>query len=151
MLNNKIKLFLNTEHRAVVAYRVYSHIYRKYSKFFGYFLYQYSKKKYNVDIAPTASIGTGFEIVHIGAIVIGRNVIIGKNVKVQSCVTIGMQELPDLMPKIGNNVYIGTGAKILGDVEIGDTCKIGANSVVIKSFPANSVIAGVPAKVIKNV
>ena len=53
------------------------------------------------------------------------------------------------MPIIGDNVFIGAGAKILGDITIGDNCVIGANSVVVKSVPSNSIVAGVPAKVLR--
>ena len=67
------EIFLS-ESRAVRSFRIYSSIYKRYSKYFGFYLYQRAKLKYGVDIAPTASIGKNFTLVHLGAIVIGGNV-----------------------------------------------------------------------------
>lgn len=82
-------------------------------------------------------------MVHARAVV-GRNTIIGQ------CVTIGGRSKHYNVPVIGENVYIGAGAKILGPITIGDNCVIGAGAVVLKDIPANSVVAGVPAKIIKS-
>ncbi|TEA79948.1 serine O-acetyltransferase [Allopusillimonas ginsengisoli] len=75
--------------------------------------------------------------------IIGEKVIIGQNV------TIGRQLDPMGVPRIGDNVYIAAGSRILGDITIGSNVIIGANSVVINSVPDNTIVAGVPAKVIK--
>jgi serine O-acetyltransferase len=83
-------------------------------------------------------------VIHSRA-VIGEKVIIGQNV------TIGRQLKPEGIPRIGNNVYISAGARILGDIRIGNNVIIGANAVVVKDVPDNSIVAGVPAKVIKTV
>lgn len=134
------KKIFNCEYRAVLSFRIYSCIYTNFSKSFGYILYQHSKLKYGCDIAPTAKIGKNFKIAHIGGIVIGRNSIIGDNCTINNNVTLGMKNSNDTsMPNIGNNVYISTGAKLLGNINIGDNCIIGANSVIV----------GIPAKVIK--
>lgn len=103
-------------------------------------------------IDPQAKIGKRFKIIYGMGIVIGSKVEIGDDVTIFNGTTLGsaMPGLPDIkQPKIGNNVLIGTGAKILGDISIGANVKIGANSVVLKSFPANVTIAGVPAKIVK--
>lgn len=146
------KKIFNCEYRAVLSFRIYSYIYYNISKGLGYILYQHSKLKYGCDIALTAKIGKNFTIVHIGGIVIGRNSIIGDHCTVNNNVTLGMKNSNDTsIPDIGNNVYISTGAKLLGNIHIGDNCTIGANSVVNKSFEKNSIIAGIPAKVIKKI
>jgi len=147
-MRDLIKKTFNAECRAVRAFRRYAYIYNSISKLIGYILYNRAKIKYGCDIAPTAIVGKNFKIVHLGAIVIGRNAILGDNVTIQSCVTIGMKNPSGGMPNIANNVYIGTGAKLLGDIRIGDGCIIGANSVVLNSFKAGSVVAGIPAKMI---
>ena len=93
--------------------------------------------------------GTSFGYKGMG-VVVHDNAKIGENCVIAQQVIIGgRSKIPDV-PVIGNNVYIGCGAKILGDVIIGDDCVIGANAVVIHNVDSGSVVAGVPAKVIKS-
>ncbi|MDF2985999.1 MAG: serine acetyltransferase [Eubacterium sp.] len=100
-------------------------------------------------IPYTAQIGKDTEFLHAGlGVVIHVNAVIGDNVKIMHNVTIGGRGTPKV-PVIGNGVFIGTGAIILGDVEIGNNAMIGANAVVIRSVPPNSVVAGVPAKIVR--
>lgn len=80
-----------------------------------------------------------------GRSVIGEKVIIGQGV------TIGRQLDPDGVPVIGSNVYISAGARILGGVKVGNNVIVGANSVVIRDVPSNTIVAGVPARVIRSV
>ena len=82
-------------------------------------------------------------------IVIHGDAIIGDDVHIDQNVTIGGNGTESGVPKIGNNVYIGSGAKILGPIIVGDSCVVGANSVVIKNVKNNTVVAGIPAKIIK--
>ncbi len=140
------KALFITEFQAVLNFRIYSYVYRKISKFLGFLLYERSKRIYSVDIPPTTLISEGFVIVHIGAIVIGRHVVIGKQVKIQSGVTLGMKNNSSGMPIIGDNTYLGTGCKILGDVKIGNEVVIGANAVVINDVPSRYYSVGIPAK-----
>lgn len=147
MLSKFVKNLLCSEERAVRSFRFYSYIYRKISRLLGYFLYQRSKLKFGVDIAPTAIIGRDFKIAHLGGIVIGKSVIIGNSCTINSGATLGMAGLQDeSMPTIGDEVYISTGAKILGGVHIGNGSIVGANAVVISSFPEGVTVVGVPAK-----
>lgn len=147
-----MKSIFSAEKKAVRAYRRYSWIYKNFSKGLGYYLYNRAKLKYSVDIAPTAVIGDGFVIVHLGAIVIGRNCVIGNNVSIQSGVTLGMKNTSDTsMPIIKDGVYLGTGAKVLGGVTIGQNSIVGANSVVTKNVDENEVVYGVPGIIRKHV
>jgi len=107
---------------------------------------------------PPNTFGPGLAIVHYGPIVVNGNARIGENCRIHVCVNIGgggglvdPQAARGLAPTIGNDVYIGPGAKIFGAVRIADRCAIGANAVVNYSFdePGCS-IAGVPARVISN-
>lgn len=96
--------------------------------------------------------GPGLNIAHYGTIVVNGNARIGKNCWIYPGVNIGANtEGPEDVPTIGNDVYIGPGAKLFGKIVIGDNISIGANAVVTKSFMDSGVtIAGVPAKVISN-
>ncbi|CAB1055278.1 Serine acetyltransferase (EC [Olavius sp. associated proteobacterium Delta 1] len=104
-------------------------------------------------IDPGAKIGCRFKIIYGMNIVIGEFVEIGNDVIIFNGVSLGSVTpgLPEIkQPKLGSNIMIGTGAKILGDITIGDNVKIGANAVVLNSFESNVSIAGVPAKVIRS-
>lgn len=96
--------------------------------------------------------GPGLSISHPGTIVVNGNAKVGANCRIHVCTVIGTRAgHDDLTPKIGNNVYIGPGAKIFGDIEIADGIAIGANSVVNKSFTEpNIAIAGIPARKIND-
>lgn len=95
-------------------------------------------------------LGGGTKFAYGGiALVIHSRAIIGKNCIVGQCVTIGGRSRHYDVPKIGDNVYIGAGAKILGPITVGNNSVIGAGAVVLKDVPENSIIVGIPAKVIK--
>lgn len=101
-----------------------------------------------IQIDSNAKIAKGLYIGHFGSIHIEGT--IGENCSIAQEVTIGYLGFGKRgLPKIGNNVFIGAGAKILGDITIGDNVRIGANAVVRKSIPDNSVVAGVPVRVLK--
>ena len=96
---------------------------------------------------PINTIGPGLCLPHYGTIVISKNACIGKNCRIHPGVSIGTYHGA---PSIGDNVYIGPGAKLFGGISIGDNVSIGANSVVTKNFNQNVSIAGVPASIISN-
>ena len=103
-----------------------------------------------VFINPSIPIGKGFMIGHCFNIIVDAERI-GDNVKIMQKVTIGRSIGGNKsgIPVIGNNVFIGAGAKILGNITIGDGVKIGANSVVLKDVPPYCTAVGVPAKIVK--
>ena len=98
----------------------------------------------------TSDIGRGFEVGYggIGVIVHGRAKV-GNNVFMGPFTIIGGRSQKSEVPRVGDNVYISAGAKVLGDIEIGEGAVIGANAVVIHSVPARSIVAGVPARLIR--
>lgn len=101
-------------------------------------------------IPHTCTVGSNLVLGYQGlAIVIHKDAVIGNNVHIDQCVTIGGNGTEFGVPVVGSNIYIGSGAKILGPISIGNGSIVGANSVVIKDVPENTVVAGVPAKVIK--
>lgn len=101
-----------------------------------------------ISIPAAVEIGKGFRIHHFGCIIFHSNVKMGSNCTVYQGVTLGDKGGWGNPPTIGNNVLIGAGAKVLGEISIGDNVVIGANAVVLTSIPANSIAAGVPAKVV---
>ena len=105
---------------------------------------------YNCAVDPSTIIGKGTKFAYGGiATVIHKKAVIGENVMIGQCVTIGGRSGIKTLPVIGDGVYIGAGAKILGDVRIDDHSVIGANAVVINDVGKNTVFAGVPAREIK--
>ncbi|MBO4339104.1 MAG: serine acetyltransferase [Clostridia bacterium] len=93
----------------------------------------------------------GFCIVHVGPVIISEYASIGKNCKVQAMVNIGANNGIKKAPQLGDNVYIGPGAKLFGDIKIGSNVAVGANAVVNKSFDEDGItIGGVPAKKISD-
>ena len=93
----------------------------------------------------------GLSIAHYGYIVVNKHAKVGKNCRIQEGVTIGATNGNTNAPKIGDNVFIGSGAKIIGDISIADDVAIGANAVVVKSIMEGSATyAGVPAKKISD-
>ena len=104
-----------------------------------------------VEIHPGARIGKGLFIDHGMGVVIGETAIIGNNVTLFQGVTLGGtgKETGKRHPTLGDNVVIGAGAKILGNIEIGANSYVGANAVVIKSVPPNATVVGVPGRITK--
>jgi len=104
-----------------------------------------------VEIHPGAVIGKGFFIDHGTGVVIGETAVIGDNVTLFQGVTLGGtgKERGKRHPNIGNGVVIGTGAKVLGNITIGDNSYVGANAVILNDIPANSTVVGVPGRVTK--
>lgn len=106
--------------------------------------------KLGISIPVTTRIGSGFYIGHFGGIVVNGLAIIGRNCNISQGVTIGQANRGRNAgyPVIGDNVYLGPGAKIVGGVKIGNNVAIGANCVVTKDIPDGSVVVGVPGRVI---
>src|SRR5688500_15301406 len=104
-----------------------------------------------IEIHPGARIGRRFFIDHGMGVVIGETTEIGDDVLLYQGVTLGGtgKEKGKRHPTIGNEVVIGTGAKVLGNIAIGDNVKVGAGSVVVHSVPANSTVVGVPGRIVR--
>ena len=106
--------------------------------------------KFGISIPFETSIGSGFYIGHFGGIVVNENSVIGKNCNISHGVTLGESNRGEKKgcPVLGDNVYIGPGAKIVGHVRIGNDVAIGANCVVTHDVPDHSVVVGIPGRVI---
>ena len=136
---------------ALLAYRVSHWLSTYHIPFLPRAISQVARLLTGIEIHPAAIIGKGFFIDHGMGVVIGETAEIGDYVTLFQGVTLGGtgKERGKRHPTLGNHVVVGAGAKILGGIRIGDNVKVGANSVVLKSVPANSTVTGVPARVIK--
>jgi len=110
----------------------------------------WSRALTGIEIHPAAQIGRRFVIDHGCGVVIGETAVVGDDCLIYHGVTLGGSSSLRIKrhPTLGNHVLVGCGAKILGDITIGDNAKIGANAVVTKSIPANVTAVGVPARII---
>ncbi len=103
-----------------------------------------------IEIHPGAQIGDGLFIDHGTGVVIGETAAIGNNVTIYQGVTLGGtgKQKGKRHPTVGNNVVVSTGAKILGNITIGDNARIGAGSVVLRDVPPNTTVVGIPGKIV---
>lgn len=137
--------------QSVWSYRICRWLYLKRIPVLHIFIQRFTELTTGISIPPTVSIGKGLLIEHFGGIVINAGAKIGDYCTIAHCVTVGNKRPGGKSPVIGNNVYICTGAKVLGEIVVGENSIIGANAVVIESVPDNSVAAGVPAKIIRTI
>ena len=133
--------------RATLIYRLGYGAHVRHIRLVPGYLMRRNLRKYGIDIVPSVQIGPGLYIPHpVSTVVMARK--IGANVSLISSITIGMRNRHDF-PTIGDNVTIGTGARVLGGVTIGDNALIGANAVVTIDVPPNSTAVGIPAHILK--
>ncbi|MFZ5799886.1 MAG: serine O-acetyltransferase EpsC [Candidatus Omnitrophota bacterium] len=144
-------IFLYSGFHAMVAYRIARALLKIKIPFLPRALSQLARFFTGIEIHPGATIGKGLFIDHGMGVVIGETSILGDNITLYQGVTLGGtgKEKGKRHPTLGNNVVIGTGAKVLGNITIGDNSYIGANAVVIKDVPANSTVVGVPGRITK--
>lgn len=137
-------------YQALQAYRVGHWLWRQGRADMAYFFQMRVSEVFGVDVHPNARIGKGIMIDHAHSIVIGETAVVGDNVSMLHSVTLGGtgKEEEDRHPKIGCGVLIGAGAKVLGNIEVGDCSRIAAGSVVLEDIPAKVTVAGVPAKIV---
>ena len=117
---------------------------------FALYLQSQSSRMFGVDIHPAAHFGKGIMLDHATGLVVGETASVGDNCSFLHGVTLGGsgKEKGDRHPKIGDNVLIGAGAKVLGNIKVGACSRIAAGSVVLSDVPPNVTVAGVPAKIV---
>ena len=133
---------------ALQTHRIAHALYCAGRELIAYHLQSRSSVLFAVDINPAAKIGHGIMFDHATGIVIGETAVIGDDCSILHNVTLGGtgNQDEDRHPKIGKRVLIGAGAKILGNIKIGDMARIAAGSVVLKPVPSQCTVAGIPAK-----
>lgn len=135
---------------AIWLHRIAHHFYLKGWVVLPRLLNTFSRFLTGIDIHPGATLGPGLFIDHGMGLVIGETAELGSNVTLYQGVTLGGtgKEKGKRHPTIGNNVVVSSGAKVLGSFKVGDNSKIGSGSVVLKEVPPNSVVVGVPGRVV---
>ncbi len=114
-------------------------------------VYKHLEYKYSFDISYNAQIGPGLTIAHYGYIIVTSNTTLGSNCSLRPGVVFGKKLTEQTDGAIvGDNVEFGVGAKMIGNVRIGNNVIVGANAVVTKDVPDDSIVAGVPAKVVRH-
>ena len=150
-ITSSLEVFLYPSFKALIYYKISHYFYNKKHYILARYISEKAKRKTGIEIHPGAKIGNGLFIDHGMGVVIGETAIVGDNVTMYHGVTLGGtgKEKGKRHPTIGDNVFIGSGAKLLGNIKIGNNVKIGANAVVLKDVPDNVTIVGIPAKIVK--
>ncbi|MEQ1653411.1 MAG: serine O-acetyltransferase [Hyphomicrobium sp.] len=135
---------------ALVTHRFAHALWKRNRIDFALYLQSQSSRMFGVDIHPAARFGKGIMIDHATGFVVGETAVVGDNCSFLHAVTLGGsgKETGDRHPKIGDNVLIGAGAKILGNIKVGCCSRVAAGSVVLAEVPKNVTVAGVPARVV---
>jgi serine O-acetyltransferase len=136
---------------AIIAYRITNLLWRLRIPLIPRLISQIARFFTGIEIHPGAKIGQGLFIDHGMGVVVGETSIVGDNVTLFQGVTLGGtgKETGKRHPTLGDNIVVGTGAKILGNINIGSNSYVGANAVVIKNVPPNSTVVGVPGHITK--
>ncbi|WP_147125198.1 serine O-acetyltransferase [Shimia ponticola] len=136
--------------QAVQAYRLGHWLWQHDRHDLAYFIQARVSEVFGVDIHPGARVGKGIMIDHAHSIVVGETAVVGDNVSMLHSVTLGGtgKEDDDRHPKIGDGVLIGAGAKVLGNIHVGNCSRVAAGSVVLDPVPACKTVAGVPARIV---
>ena len=136
---------------AILAYRVAHRFYLKKHFLTARIISQLARFFTGIEIHPGAKIGKGFFIDHGSGVVIGETTEIGDNCLIYQGVTLGGtgKDKGKRHPTLGNNVMVGSGARVLGPFKVGDNAKIAANAVVLKEVPPDCTAVGVPAKIVR--
>ena len=149
---SKVEIFLlyNGLH-ATILYWISHWCYGHKLFFIARFVSQFAKWITGVEIHPAATIGRRLVIDHGTGIVIGATTEIGDDCLINQGVTLGGTGVMQgkRHPTLGNNVMVGSGAKVLGPIKIGDNARVAANSVVLREVPDNSTVVGVPGRVVR--
>jgi len=135
---------------ALVTYRLAHELWKQGRTDFALYLQSQASRMFAVDIHPAARLGRGLMLDHATGVVIGETATVGDNCSLLHAVTLGGsgKQVGDRHPKIGSCVMIGAGAKVLGNIHVGNCSRIAAGSVVLSDVPPQVTVAGVPARVV---
>ncbi len=150
---NRFEVFLlYPSVHAIIWHRMANPFYKAKMFFMARLISQVGRFFTGIEIHPGATIGNGLFIDHGMGVVIGETAEVGNNVTIYHGVTLGgrgKEKGKKRHPTVGNDVLIGSGAKILGPVKIGDNAKVGANAVVLSDVPSGTTAVGIPARIVE--
>lgn len=135
---------------ALVTYRFAHELWRQGRRDFALYLQSQASRMFSVDIHPAARLGKGLMLDHATGVVIGETATVGDDCSLLHAVTLGGsgKVTGDRHPKVGSGVLIGAGAKVLGNIHVGNCSRIAAGSVVLQDVPPHVTVAGVPARIV---
>ena len=142
-----LRMLVNDGSAAQIMYRMMRFCQTHHLKVLAAIIYRLNACTTHATIGRNADIAPGFVIVHSLGVVINTNVRAGRNLVVYHNVTLGA--VRNKNPILGNNVYIGAGAKVIGGIRIGSDVRIGANAVVTKDVPDGATVVGIPARIVR--
>ena len=142
-----LRMLVNDGAAAQIMYRMMRFCQTHHLKVLAAVIYRLNACITHATIGRNADMGPGFVILHSVGVVINTNVRAGHNLVIYHCVTLGAEH--NKSPILGDNVYIGAGAKVIGGVRVGSNVKIGANAVVTKDVPDGATVIGIPARVVR--
>jgi len=147
-IKSTLEAILYPSFKAQIRHKIAKYFYNKNHYFIARYITEKTKRKTGIEIHPGATLGKGVFIDHGIGVIIGQTAIIGNNVTIYHGVTLGGtgKEIGKRHPTIEDNVFIGSGAKVLGNITIGKNAKIGANAVVLNDVKPNTTVVGIPAK-----
>ena len=150
---SKLEVFLLYPSIHARIAHMFSHfLYKKKLFFLARLISQLARFLTGIEIHPGAILGAGIFIDHGMGVIIGETAVVGDRITIYHGTTLGgtcKEKGVKRHPTVGNNVIIGSGAKVLGNINIGSNSKIGANAVVLNDVPEGATVVGVPAKVVK--
>ena len=150
---SKLEVFLLYPSIHARIAHIFSHfLYKKKLFFLARLISQLARFLTGIEIHPGATLGSGILIDHGMGVIIGETAVLGDRITIYHGTTLGgtgNEKGVKRHPTVGNNVIIGSGAKVLGNINIGSNSKIGANAVVLNDVPEGATVVGVPAKVVK--
>ena len=148
--NNLQIFFTYSGVKALINYRIAHWFWKHHLKCIADLITYHTRKKYSIEIHPGATIGKYLFIDHGAGVVIGETAIIGDNVTIYHGVTLGGRgtKKGKRHPTIGNNVMIGAGAQLLGNITVGDNARIGANATVLEDVPEGQTVIGFKGKIL---
>ncbi|MED9970106.1 MAG: serine O-acetyltransferase [Ruminococcus sp.] len=144
-------ILLYSGYKAVRRHRRAHWFFNHNMKFIARYLSQRNRHKSGIEIHPAAQLGKGVFIDHGMGVVIGETTVVGDNCTIYQNVTLGGtgKDVGKRHPTLGNNVLVGSGAKVLGPFTVGDNARIAAGAVVLSEVPANATAVGVPARIVR--